>query len=66
MDYMLASQDLYLAMHAASINKEVIMATHDAVDFTVKAKADWPEVTVLAETTKLPSAKPLGPVRPRT
>ena len=65
-DYMLASQDLFLALDKASINKEVVMATHEAIDYSVKAQVDWPEVTVLAATPTLPTQKPQGPIRTRT
>ena len=64
LDYMLASQDLALALGEPQINGEVTMATHEGVDFMVKRKVDWPQVRILADTPTLPTVKPRGPVRP--
>ena len=53
-------------MEGAKINEEVTMATHEGIDYYIKAKADWPQVTVLAIPPVLPSTKPQGPVRTTT
>ena len=65
-DFMLASQDLALALGEAKLNEEVTMATREAVDFSVKGKPEWPQVRILADTPGLPTIKPHGPVRPGT
>ena len=41
--YMLLSQDLAACVEEPAINRKVVMATHEAVDFRVKPQKAWPK-----------------------
>ena len=64
-DYMLLSIDLSDCFATPTISTDIVMATHDAVDFWVRPKSQWPDVQVLGPVTRLPAIKPAGPCRPR-
>ena len=60
---MVASQDVVECLNQPTVNKEVVMATHEAIDFWVKDPKLWPNVTVLAQVASPPTTRPQGPVR---
>ena len=62
-DYLLRSREINLTRCDAQINKEAVLATHDAVDFHVQAEEAWPLVKVLEPGPRLPTARPIGPTR---
>eukprot|EP00975_Prorocentrum_lima_P018758 3950677-Prorocentrum_lima.AAC.1 len=58
----MASPDLFAAQVDPYVTDKLVVATHKAVVFSIKAPMEWPRVCTISRGPSLPLARPIGPV----